>query len=174
MNFIKALLLFSPICLLGCTTEEEDTTALQGTWQSTEFTDSVSGKVSDIIYEFSGNKFNELISIKNDDNTYKLEESTGSFTILETMMTSAGGQEVYQVDFSYNRDENQTKYDIAYIQDGELFFGSALQADCGDDTYPIVTTETTTSGGQVISTEKTICYARPTELNFGLAYSDID
>ncbi|MFT5593958.1 MAG: hypothetical protein ACI8SR_002345 [Oceanicoccus sp.] len=174
MKLIKTLFLLSPLCLLGCTTEEEDPTALQGTWQSAEFIDSQSNKTSDIIYEFSGNDFKELISIQNDDGTYQLDESSGSFEILEESIISEGGSEAYQINFTYDRDENAVKYDIAYIQDGELFFGSALQADCGDDTYAIVTTETTTSGGQVISTEKTTCYTRPTALNFGLAYSDID
>ncbi|MFY0640747.1 MAG: hypothetical protein JXR16_06845 [Bermanella sp.] len=174
MKLIKTLFLLSPLCLFGCTTEEDEPTALQGTWQSAEFIDSQSDKTSDIIYEFSGNNFKELISIKNNDDTYQLVESSGSFEILEEPITSEGGSEAYQINFTYDRDENAVKYDIAYIQDGELFFGSALQADCGDDTYAIVTTETTTSGGQVISTEKTTCYSRPTKLNFSLPFDSID
>lgn len=174
MNIIKTLFLLSPLCLFGCTTEEEDPTALQGTWQSAEFTDSQSNKTSDIIYEFSGNNFKELISIKNDDDTYQLNESSGSFEILDAMIKSEEGSEAYQINFTYDRDENAIKYDIAHITDGTLYFGSANETDCHDNTYEVITSETTTSGGQVISTEKTTCYARPTRLNFSLPFDSID
>lgn len=174
MKLIKTLFLLSPLCLFGCTTEEDDPTALQGTWQSAEFIDSQSDKTSDIIYEFSGNNFKELISIKNDDDTYQLNESSGSFEILEESIISDGGSEAYQINFTYDRDENAIKYDIAHIAGGLLYFGSANEADCNDSTYEVITSETTTSGGQVISTEKTTCYARPTKLNFSLPFDSID
>jgi hypothetical protein len=170
LKLLSPLLLFS---LFGCVADDQEATVIQGTWQSTEFTDSQSNKPSDIIYEFNGNNFKELISIKNDDDTYEIEENAGNFTILEQTFISEDGEEVYQVNFIYDRDDNSSKFDIAYIQDGELFFGSANATDCSDETYEVVTSETSTEG-QIISTEKTTCYARPTKLNFNLPFYDID
>ena len=174
MKLIKALFLLSPLCLFGCTTEEEDSTVLQGTWQSAAFTDSQSNKTSDIIYEFSGNNFKELISVQNDDGTYELKESMGRFEVLAEKVNTTEGPEAYQINLTYDRDENAIKFDLANIQDGILYFGSANEAQCGDNTYSVITTETTTSSGSPVSIEKTTCYARPTKLNASLPYYSID
>lgn len=171
---LKLLPLLISLTLVGCKSDDDsDNTVLQGTWQSKEFVDSESNKPSDIIYDFNDNNFKELFSTKNDDDTYELEEHKGRFTILEETITSEGGQTTYQIDFAYDRDKDTSKKDIAFIQDGELFFGSAKEAECSDDTYEVITSTNKIIDGQSISTETTTCYTRPTKLNFSLPYRKV-
>lgn len=174
------LKLLSPLCLLaliGCAADDIESTVIEGTWQTEEFTDSESGETTDIIYAFYDDEFSELISVIDDDDNYDLEESEGTFTISEETITTDDGYEAYQIDFTYDRDENSIKYDIVYIGDDAIYFGNAnptSDEDCGDDTYEVITADTSISNGVVTSTEESTCYARPTTVNFGLPYYNID
>lgn len=177
MNTSKILVLAIPLLLLGCTVEDEDSTALEGTWQSEEFASS--GQLSDIIYHFDGNNFNELISLKNSDGKYTLTENKGTLEILDETITTESGLTAYQINLTYDRDSNPLVKQIAYISDKALFLGNTKEVtdesekqSCQGDTYSTKTTDIEIVNGAVVSFEEvTKCFLRPSTLNLSFPYN---
>lgn len=165
---------------MGCVAaDDNEPTLLQGTWQSEEFPSS--GYLSDIIYNFQGNNFEELISYKDAQGEYSLTENTGSFEILEDTMISESGLTAYKINLSYDRQNNKEYKQIAYINNGKLFLGNTNEVTdetdkqaCEGDTYTTTTTEVEIVNGSVLGFEEvTKCFLRPTSLNLSFPYNKI-
>ena len=177
MNTSKILVLAIPLLLLGCTVEDEDSTALEGTWQSEEFASS--GQLSDIIYHFDGSNFNELISLKNSDGKYTLTENKGTLEILDETITTESGLNAYKINLTYDRDNNPLVKQIAYVKDNQLFLGNTKEvtgetekAACEGDTYSTTNTDVQIVNGNITSFEEVKkCFLRPTALNLSFPYN---
>lgn len=174
---LKILTPIFVLSLLGCVAaDEKDATSLQGTWQSEEFDQN--GDIADLIYNFSGSSFDELISIKNDNGNFEVEsENKGSFTILDDTIKTQSGLTAYQVNFEYNRVRNELVKQIAYIENKQLFLGNTTEVEndnCVGDTYTLTTTEVEIEDGQVINAyEVSRCFTRPTKINLNFPYNKI-
>lgn len=173
MNLSKTIFFIIPLLLLGCTPEDDDSSVLEGTWQSEEFPSN--GRLSDIIYNFSGNNFNELISNKDSDGEYTLTENTGSLEVLGETITTETGLTAYQINLTYDRDKNSLVKQIAYVSNNELFLGNTniIEDDeCLGDSYTTVTTEIEIVNGIVVGFEEvSTCYLRPTSINLSFPYA---
>lgn len=177
MNLIKVVLLATPLLLVGCVIDEEENTPIEGTWQSEEFASS--GQLSDIIYHFDGNNFNELISLKNSEGKYTLTENKGTLEILDETITTESGLTAYQINLTYDRDNNPLVKQIAYVKDNQLFLGNTKEvtgetekAACEGDTYSTTNTDVQIVNGNITSFEEvTKCFLRPTALNLSFPYN---
>jgi len=173
MNLSKTIFLVIPLLLLGCTPEDDESSVLEGTWQSEEFPSN--GQLSDIIYNFRGSNFNELISNKNSEGEYTLTENTGNLEVLDKTITTETGLTAYQINLTYDREKNPLVKQIAFVSNNELFLGNTNIIDdeeCLGDSYKTVTTEIEIVNGQVTGfKEVSTCYLRPTTINLSFPYA---